>query len=199
MDSFTSQNLGLSPPGGEMPAAISILIDSAVATFDADRSTSRRCLIRASALLHTADLARNASREAQRARRQAGLATWQLNRVIDYIETHLAEKIAGRELASVVHLSKGHLFRAFKVSVGTSPFQYIAVRRFELASTLIRTTREPLSQIAIAAGLCDQSHLCRVFRRITGVSPAAWRRAKQGEPEQLRRPTSESAQPSAGT
>ena len=38
------------------------------------------------------------------------------------------------------------------------------------------TTDEPLSQIALACGLCDQSHFTRVFRRIVGESPNAWRR-----------------------
>jgi AraC-like DNA-binding protein len=41
---------------------------------------------------------------------------------------------------------------------------------------MMSTTREPLSQIAIACGLCDQAHLCKVFRRMTGMSPSTWRR-----------------------
>jgi hypothetical protein len=45
----------------------------------------------------------------------------------------------------------------------------------------MRTTQEPLSQIAVACGLCDQAHLCRVFRRLIGMSPSAWRRAVPGD------------------
>jgi hypothetical protein len=41
---------------------------------------------------------------------------------------------------------------------------------------MMSTTQEPLSQIAIACGLCDQAHLCKVFRRMIGMSPSAWRR-----------------------
>jgi AraC-like DNA-binding protein len=41
---------------------------------------------------------------------------------------------------------------------------------------MMSTTREPLSQIAIACGLCDQAHLCKVFRRMLGMSPSTWRR-----------------------
>jgi AraC-like DNA-binding protein len=35
----------------------------------------------------------------------------------------------------------------------------------------------PLSRVAVACGLCDQAHLCKVFRRLIGMSPSAWRRA----------------------
>ena len=102
---------------------------------------------------------------------------WQLKRVVDYIETHLADKITAVDLADLINVSTGQLFRAFKVSVGATPFQYLAGRRVELACSMMRTTREPLSRIAVACGLCDQAHLCKVFRRVTGMSPSAWRRA----------------------
>jgi AraC-like DNA-binding protein len=57
------------------------------------------------------------------------------------------------------------------------PFHYITSRRIDFACTLLKSTGEPLAQIAIASGLCDQAHLGRVFRRTMGITPAAWRRA----------------------
>ena len=50
------------------------------------------------------------------------------------------------------------------------------LRRMERAKTLMLTTRDSLCQIALACGLCDQSHLNRLFRRVVGTSPWAWRR-----------------------
>jgi AraC family transcriptional regulator len=164
-----------------LPAAISTLIEGAVAAFDADRAASRRYLLRASALLR-AKRAAPVDRCDGEGRGRGGMAVWQLNRVIDHIETHLTEKIAGRELAELIDVSVGQLFRAFKVSVGVPPFHYIAQRRVELACRIMKTSDEPLSQVAIACGLCDQSHFCRVFRRATGFSPAAWRRANATDP-----------------
>jgi len=61
----------------------------------------------------------------------------------------------------------------------------VAQRRVELARKLMRTTSDPLSHIAIQCGLCDQSHLCRLFRRLVGQSPHAWRRANAGGPREL--------------
>lgn len=159
----------------DFPTAIPSLIDAAVATFDADRDTSRRYLQRALALL---DVRRGAP-GVQSARRsdRGGLLVWQLNGVIDYIETHLTDKIASGDLADLVNLSKGQLSRAFKISVGLPPFRYIARRRLELACSMMRTTREPLSQVAVACGLCDQAYFSRLFRKVIGMSPSGWRRA----------------------
>jgi AraC family transcriptional regulator len=99
--------------------------------------------------------------------------------VVDYIETHLTEKMIATELADLIDVSVGQMMRAFKVSVSVPPCQYIARRRVELACTIMSTTREPLCHIAIACGMCDQAHLSRVFRRMIGMSPSAWRREQE--------------------
>jgi AraC family transcriptional regulator len=172
-------------PHEDIPAAIPSLIDAAVAAFDTDRDSSRRYLLRASALLRVKRAARTAAESVRRSESRGGLLAWQLNRVVDYIETHLADKITAGDLADLIKVSTGQLFRAFKISVRVTPFQYLARRRIELACSMMRTTREPLSQVAVACGLCDQAHLCRVFRRVTGMSPSDWRRAMQARTRQV--------------
>jgi transcriptional regulator GlxA family with amidase domain len=164
----------------DIPAAVPNLIAAAVAAFDADRDSSRRYLMRASAILRAMREVGMNAESAGRSQSRGGLLAWQLNRVLDYIETHLADKITATDLANLIEVSLGQLFRAFKISVSVTPFQYITRRRVELACTMMKTTRAPLSQLAIACGLCDQAHLCRVFRRIIGTSPSAWRRAMPG-------------------
>jgi len=160
----------------DIPAAVPSLIEAAVAAFDTDRDTSRRYLLRASAL---PSVKCGACAHAEGARHRGGLLAWQLNRVVDYIETHLAEKLMLTDLADLIDVSVGPMSRAFKISIGVPPFRYIARRRVELACTMMSTTREPLSQIAIACGMCDQAHFSRVFRRMIGMSPSAWRREQE--------------------
>jgi AraC family transcriptional regulator len=179
----------INAPNEDLPSAIPSLIDAAVAAFDSDRDSSRRYLMQASALLR---LERTAPSGAQRVRRsvsRGGLLAWQLKRVVAYIDTHLTDKITAGDLADLIKVSTGQLFRAFKISVGVTPFQYLARRRVELACSMIRTTQEPLSQIAVACGLCDQPHLCKVFRRVTDMSPSAWRRAMRALAPECARPS----------
>jgi transcriptional regulator GlxA family with amidase domain len=166
------------------PTAISSLIEAAVATFDSDRETSRRYLQRVSALLRARHRPKADPECVAASNVPADLATWRVNRVLDYVERHLSRTITIDELCSVISVSRGQLRRAFKVSVGLSPSRFIARTRIERACAILRTSREPLCQVALACGLYDQSHFCRVFRRNTGVSPSAWRRANCVDPSQ---------------
>jgi len=107
-----------------------------------------------------------------------GLAPWRLHRVLTHIEANLDTQIRNKDLAAVAGLSLYHFNVAFRNSVGAPPHGYIMRRRVERAQGLMLTTEKPLSEIAIECGLADQPHLTRLFRRMVGVSPAAWRRAR---------------------
>ena len=80
----------------------------------------------------------------------------------------------------MLHLSASHFCRAFKCSSGASPRDYVLNRRIEVAQSLMLTTAEPLSAIAVTCGMCDQQHFARSFRRIVGETPSAWRRTRRG-------------------
>jgi AraC family transcriptional regulator len=157
-----------------IPAAVPGLIDAAVLAFDADRDTSRRYLLRASALLGVKRGRHGV--QSTRLPERRGLMAWQLDRIVGHVETHLADKITVTDLANLIEVSATQLFRAFKISVGVTPCHYIARRRVEFACTMMSTTREPLSQVAVGCGMCDQAHFSRVFRRMIGTSPSTWRR-----------------------
>ena len=107
-----------------------------------------------------------------------GLAPWQVRRVLAHIEANLDTQIRNKDLAVVARLSVFHFNVAFRNSVGEAPHGYIIRRRMERAQGLMLSTEKPLSEIAVECGLADQPHLTRLFRRIVGESPAAWRRAR---------------------
>jgi AraC family transcriptional regulator len=167
---------------GATPPAIASLIENAAASFELDRDASREYLFRALALLR-AQAQRGTDGAAVMA--QGRLATWQVQRVIDYIEGNLAGRIEAKELPRLVNLSTSHFFRAFKISVGIPPHEYITQRRIDRVLDMLRMTNVPLLQIAVDCGLRDQSHLCRVFRRVVGQSPNEWRRANTVDPRQV--------------
>jgi AraC-like DNA-binding protein len=107
---------------------------------------------------------------------RGGLSPTQKNRVCDFIEEHIGEKISLGALSSMAGLSTNHFARAFQQSVGMPPHRYLLRRRVQHVEQMLRDTQLPLSQIALAAGFSDQSHLARHFRRLTGMPPSMARR-----------------------
>ncbi len=104
------------------------------------------------------------------------LTAWQRRRVLEHIETRLAKPLKNRELAAVLGYSEFHFNVAFRNALGHAPHEYLIRRRIERAQQLMLATDLPLCQIAAECGLADQSHLSRLFRRVVGETPAAWRK-----------------------
>jgi len=107
---------------------------------------------------------------------RGGLAPWQVRRVTEYIEENLSATIRLQDLAGIARLSHSHFCRAFKESLGQPAHAYVMSRRVQRAQGLMLGTREPLSQIAALCGMADQAHFCKLFRRLVGETPTAWRR-----------------------
>jgi AraC family transcriptional regulator len=128
-------------------------------------------------------LANKLSRDVHTAPARGGLAPWQKRKVRNHIEDGLEGFLPVEDLAKLVSLSPSHFCRVFKESFGESPHGYITRLRVERARTLMLTTSESLSQIALACGLADQAHLCRCFRRVTGTTPGFWRRSRATGPQ----------------
>ena len=108
------------------------------------------------------------------------LARCQIERIDRWIEANLDEGIQIEQLAELVNLSRSHFSRSFQRTLGETPLAYVHRRRVGRAQQLMLTTRRSLAQIAIDCGLSDQCHLTRVFRRVTGTTPAHWRRTHGG-------------------
>ena len=81
------------------------------------------------------------------------------------------------EVANECDLSRGFI-RAFSRTTGRTPHQWLLEQRVTRARELIETSDMTLADIAIACGFADQSHLNRIFARIVGHPPGAWRRAR---------------------
>jgi len=104
-----------------------------------------------------------------------GLPPRVLQRVRDYVETHLEGSISLQDLASTAGLSTSHFIRAFKRSAGVTPHRYLLQRRVRRALGLLAETTLALSEVAMASGFADQSHFCRQFRKLVGATPSRYR------------------------
>lgn len=151
---------------------VAVLLNDAKAALLSDRAFARACVARALDLLHEDVAPEYGSSPCP----QGGLASWQVCRTVEYIEAHLESTIRVKDLAARSRLSTSHFSRAFKQSFGQAPMTYVTHRRVELAQRLLLKTEDSVCQISLVCGMCDQAHLTRVFRRILGESPMAWRR-----------------------
>ena len=98
----------------------------------------------------------------------------------DYITEHAAGTIRLQDLAELVGMSQSHFSHAFKASTGLPPHQWQLKARIERGQRLLASSERPLTEIAADAGFSDQAHFTRVFRRMVGETPAAWRRSALG-------------------
>jgi len=104
-----------------------------------------------------------------------GLAPYQLQRVIEYLEAHLPARVELAQLAKLADLSQSQFSRAFKASTGMAPYRWQLDARIRRAQALLIDTSASLADVAEATGFADAVHFGRTFRKFTGATPAAWR------------------------
>ena len=99
-----------------------------------------------------------------------------LSRVRDFLHAHFAEEVRLDDVSREAGVHASHLNRVFRAHHGCSIAEYTRRLRVEEAARQLTSSQRPIAEIALAAGFADQSHLSRVFARISGLSPARYRR-----------------------
>lgn len=110
----------------------------------------------------------------------SGLSGAQMRRLRSHLRDNLHRRVGNAELAAAAGLSESWFAHAFKQAQGETPQQWQARLRIDRAREALAEGRESLSTIAQMLGFADQAHLTRVFRRVTGTTPAAWRHQQAG-------------------
>jgi AraC family transcriptional regulator len=108
-----------------------------------------------------------------------GLTPMQLKRAMDFMNHQIGGDISIADVAKQCGLSRGYFAESFRVATGDSPHRWLQRTRIDKAKSLLEKSNASIAEIASTCGFADQSHLTRVFSRLTGDSPAAWRRRAQ--------------------
>jgi AraC family transcriptional regulator len=103
------------------------------------------------------------------------LSTNAVGTVVEYIEGNLDGAVRLEDLAAVVGVSASKLHRQFKLAMGVPLHQYVVRRRIKRARELLSGSKLSFAEIAYRTGFADQSHLTRVLRQHTGLTPKAFR------------------------
>jgi AraC family transcriptional regulator len=112
-----------------------------------------------------------------------GLSGARLRRVIAYMSDNYESDLSLTALAGEAGISPYHFAREFKKSTGQAPHQYLIKLRVERARALLAESELPIVEVGLRSGFSSQSHFTRLFRRLTGLTPKAYRGA-YGQPLQ---------------
>ncbi len=94
---------------------------------------------------------------------------------VRFIELHFRRPLSLEELSALVGISPYHFLRTFKQVVGLTPHQFLLRRRLREAALRLRTTRDPVLDIALDAGFGDLSNFNHTFRMAFGTTPTKYR------------------------
>jgi AraC-like DNA-binding protein len=98
-----------------------------------------------------------------------------LRPLFEYLEKHFGEPTQVQEAAHNCGMSESHFMSFFKRATGQSFMAYLNHCRIERAQALLAMTDKSVSDISQEMGFCDQSYFGTVFRKLVGMTPAAYR------------------------
>jgi len=102
-----------------------------------------------------------------------------IKRAKDFINTHQGESLSLDAIADTLHVSTFYFCKMFKKATGLTFTDYLSRSRIEKAKNLLLNPNVRVSEAAYECGFSSLTHFNRSFKRITGVSPSAYRQNLQ--------------------
>lgn len=98
------------------------------------------------------------------------------NDVLKYVTHHISETITTDDVAEHLFMSRSHLSTLFKKTCGEELSRYIQMIKIERSKELLPDRNRTITQISDYLGYSSSSHFTRVFKSITGMTPAVFRK-----------------------
>lgn len=98
-----------------------------------------------------------------------------LSRILDKLKTEHCRRLTLDELAREAGVHPVHLSRVFRRCVGEGIDEHVHRLRVRTACERMLAPDSSLADLSFSTGFADQSHFTRSFRKITGMTPAAFR------------------------
>lgn len=103
-----------------------------------------------------------------------------VEKVANYIDTHLDNDLSVSALAGMAFLSADHLTRSFKKRYGKTVSEYILSKRMQLARELLRDSRMTITMVAGKVGFGSYSHFTEQFKKCFGITPREFQKGGGG-------------------
>lgn len=97
-----------------------------------------------------------------------------LQQTREYLHAYYKQALSVSEVAGAVGVHPGHLMRGFRQQYNTTIGDYVRKLRVQEARALMNTNEQSLAEIARSVGFADQSHFCKTFKEVTGMTPTQW-------------------------
>jgi YesN/AraC family two-component response regulator len=101
-----------------------------------------------------------------------------IEQVVEYIHSHLSEKLSLAEAAGRVHLNPSYLSQLFKQQLGRNFVDYTVGVRMEEAKRLLLVTSLRINEIANRTGYVDIAYFSNTFKKWSGCNPSDFRKEK---------------------
>ena len=108
--------------------------------------------------------------------------------MLAYIQENYAEKLVLAQIAEAGAVSTRECLRCFQTSINQSPMEYLIEYRVRAAAKLLETTELSVTQIAMRTGWSNSSYFTKMFHRICGKTPNAYRKEQLALKKQMLSP-----------
>lgn len=111
--------------------------------------------------------------------RQNTRAVRQLREAMNFINENLSQKLTLKEIADRAYLTETYFSSLFKKYNGISPWDYVMIKRVELAIEMLKTTNLTKLEIAERCGFESSSNFYKAFAKVTGKTPSEYTNRKE--------------------
>ncbi len=107
--------------------------------------------------------------------KKQGISNYTINRTLEYVETHFKEGITLEKTAEVLNITPEYLSMLFKREMGMNFSVFLKEFRIRQAKRLLKSTDLKIYEIAQECGYSNSNYFTKVFKEVTGISPAEYR------------------------
>ncbi len=99
-----------------------------------------------------------------------------MHKVKEYMNYNYTRKLTLEEAAAIVGYSPAYFSRIFKDEMGLTFKEALNSIRIERSKSLLLSSQASISEICSMVGFNDQSYYCKVFKKLSGVTPDRFRK-----------------------